>query len=66
MPVIFTSLLWNSAGINSDKSSLGWLGTQIFAVSQTPQVWLDCIVEEDNNALKFVVGCRGARCSQTA
>jgi amino acid adenylation domain-containing protein len=53
MPVIFTSLLWNSAGINSDKSSLGWLGTQIFAVSQTPQVWLDCIVEEDNNALRL-------------
>jgi amino acid adenylation domain-containing protein len=52
MPVIFTSLLWNSAGLSSDKSSLGWLGTQIFAVSQTPQVWLDCIVEEDNNLLR--------------
>ena len=53
MPVIFTSLLWNSAGVNSDKSSLGWLGTQVFAVSQTPQVWLDCIVEEDSNGLRL-------------
>ena len=54
MPVIFTSLLWNSASVSSEKfSSLGWLGTQIFAVSQTPQVWLDCIVEEDNNDLRL-------------
>lgn len=38
MPFVFTSLL--TSGVDDD-ADLGWMGKEIYGVSQTPQVWLD-------------------------
>ena len=51
-PVVFTSLLRSDAGSNSGNA-LEWLGECVFALSQTPQVWLDCIVSEVDGGLKL-------------
>ena len=45
MPVVFTSVL----GINQDEKS--WLGKTTYQLSQTPQVWLDNQVYEQDNEL---------------
>ncbi|ORI16272.1 non-ribosomal peptide synthetase [Rhodococcus sp. 1168] len=47
-PVVFTSGLGLS---NRDESPTEWLGTEMFGVSQTPQVLLDHIVREDGGRL---------------
>ncbi|MGD9485849.1 amino acid adenylation domain-containing protein [Streptomyces sp. TRM70308] len=46
-PVVFTSLL-------DDTGGLDWLGEEVFAVSQTPQVWLDHQATEHHGALRLV------------
>lgn len=49
MPVVFTSLLNLDGG-----DGVAWsekLGSTIYAVTQTPQVYLDCIVHEDKGDL---------------
>ncbi len=46
-PVVFTSLLEDTAGLD-------WLGEEVFAVSQTPQVWLDHQATEHHGALRLV------------
>jgi amino acid adenylation domain-containing protein len=50
MPVVFTSLLWNDSTAG-DRSVAHWLGEQVYGVSQTPQVWLDCVVYESQGSL---------------
>jgi pyochelin synthetase len=52
MPVVFTSLLGLT---DSDKSAGGFSlpGDVVYAVSQTPQVWLDHQVYEQEGALVF-------------
>lgn len=49
-PVVFTSLLGQrqQRGDNDDKF---WMGDVIFGISQTPQVWLDHQVTEEDGAL---------------
>ena len=51
MPVVFTSTLgqWD-AGDAAQRGLLGAL-EEVFAVTQTPQVWLDCQVSELHGAL---------------
>ena len=52
MPIVFTSIL----GLNSsDEKDLkaNFLGEEVYSVSQTPQVWLDHQVTEQNGGLLF-------------
>jgi amino acid adenylation domain-containing protein len=53
MPVVFTSALGikEMQGIQSTERC--WLGERVFSVSQTPQVWLDHQVMEEEGALGF-------------
>lgn len=45
-PVVFTGALNN--GLQAEgRSVLGWMGEVCHAVTQTPQVWLDCQTVED-------------------
>jgi len=50
MPVVFTSTLGIGAG-GEDASSWHHFGEQVFAVSQTPQVWLDHVASERDGGL---------------
>ncbi len=48
MPVVFTSAL----GISDDLTNMSLpFGEQIWGISQTPQVWLDCQVTEREGGL---------------
>jgi SagB-type dehydrogenase family enzyme len=49
MPVVFTSTLRNESA--AEQAPLAWLGEEAFAVSQTPQVWLDHQLGEDEHGL---------------
>ncbi|MGD1808688.1 amino acid adenylation domain-containing protein [Dapis sp. BLCC M126] len=52
MPVVFTSTL----GLDSlaqNSSMLGDLGELVYSISQTPQVWLDHQIREQNGTLEF-------------
>ena len=51
LPVVFTSALPIHALTHSPIFPSGWLGERIFTVSQTPQVWLDHQVYEENDDL---------------
>ena len=52
MPIVFTSLLdLGAQGFCSPTLSLGRLGKVVCSVTQTPQVWLDYQVLEENGAL---------------
>ncbi|MEM1252990.1 MAG: amino acid adenylation domain-containing protein [Cyanobacteria bacterium P01_H01_bin.21] len=53
MPVIFTSLLANPQLQERAAADTNWLGTLVYAVSQTPQVWLDNQVYEENGELVY-------------
>ncbi|MCP4920538.1 MAG: amino acid adenylation domain-containing protein, partial [Proteobacteria bacterium] len=48
VPVVFTSTL----GLPVSET-MGWLGESVFSVTQTPQVWLDHIVLEEEGALHY-------------
>jgi len=50
MPVVFTSLL-NLADRSEESTWAGRLGKTIYAISQTPQVYLDFMVNEDAGEL---------------
>lgn len=52
MPVVFTSSLIHDAG-DLETSPMSWLGDVVFAITQTPQVWLDHEVYEDAGSLVF-------------
>lgn len=49
MPIVFTSGL----GLNSQHSG-NWIGDIAYSISQTPQVWLDHQVTEENGELNLV------------
>ena len=49
-PVAFTSLLNLGSG-GDEPSWLGRLGETVYAITQTPEVYLDCMVQEDRGAL---------------
>lgn len=49
-PVVFTS----GVGIGDGAPPAAWLGTEVFGVSQTPQVLLDHLVWEEGDALRLV------------
>lgn len=49
-PVVFTS----GVGIGTGAPPAAWLGTEVFGVSQTPQVLLDHLVWEEGGTLRLV------------
>ncbi|WP_086666102.1 non-ribosomal peptide synthetase [Lentzea kentuckyensis] len=49
-PVVFTS----GVGIGDGTPPASWLGTEVFGVSQTPQVLLDHLVWEEGGTLRLV------------
>lgn len=49
MPVVFTSTL----ALGLDLGTVTQLGEMVYGISQTPQVWLDHQVMEENGALVF-------------
>ncbi|WP_143532263.1 non-ribosomal peptide synthetase [Saccharothrix sp. ALI-22-I] len=49
-PVVFTS----GVGIGDGAPPAAWLGTEVFGVSQTPQVLLDHLVWEEDGTLRLV------------
>jgi amino acid adenylation domain-containing protein len=51
MPIVFTSLL--SADTAAADTSLSMLGEEVYGITQTPQVWLDLLVFEQDGALMF-------------
>ncbi|WP_342374541.1 amino acid adenylation domain-containing protein [Myxococcus stipitatus] len=53
MPVVFTSLLGHRSARAEGGLLFGWLGKQAHAISQTPQVWIDHQVLEDDGVLRF-------------
>lgn len=48
-PVVFTSLL----GLKTDSTMENILGEEIFSLTQTPQVYLDCQVSDDDGTLQI-------------
>jgi amino acid adenylation domain-containing protein len=52
MPVIFTSTL-GLESLGQDTSILSQLGELVYSISQTPQVWLDNQLREQNGTLIF-------------
>ena len=52
MPLVFTSLLnLSGQGLTSLYTSLARLGTLMFSITQTPQVWIDHQLHEEDGAL---------------
>lgn len=51
MPVVFTSLLPQTS--KSSKNPMSWIGEKIYSISQTPQVWFDHVVKEEDEELIF-------------
>ncbi len=56
MPVVFTSALGQGRGAPDDVPTR-WLGSMIYGISQTPQVWMDHQVYEEAGALVFNWDC---------
>ena len=52
MPVVFTSTLTMDAEME-EKIPMSWLGEQVYSIGQTPQVWLDHQIFEEDGALTF-------------
>jgi amino acid adenylation domain-containing protein len=50
MPIVFTSLL-NLGDGNEGTLGAGRLGQTVYGISQTPQLYLDCIVHEEGEEL---------------
>jgi amino acid adenylation domain-containing protein len=51
MPVVFTSTLTQER--QSEAAFPDWLGEMVYAIGQTPQVWLDHLVSEEAGSLVF-------------
>jgi amino acid adenylation domain-containing protein len=49
MPVVFTSILPDET--RNAPNPMAWMGNLVYAISQTPQVWLDHMVFEDAGEL---------------
>jgi len=52
MPIVFTSAL-RSKSSGEEKSAMRWLGEINYTITQTPQVWLDHQVMEDDGELVY-------------
>lgn len=52
-PVVFTSALNPNGNVERQPAAMRWLGEVIYTVTQTPQVWLDHQVTEDEGALIY-------------
>ncbi|GAB1545496.1 hypothetical protein NUACC21_81720 [Scytonema sp. NUACC21] len=52
MPIVFTSAL-DSIGSTQGLNALSQLGEKVYSISQTPQVWLDHQVFEEDGVLLF-------------
>lgn len=52
MPVVFTSTLTLDTEL-AERIPMSWLGEQVYSIGQTPQVWLDHQVFEENGDLTF-------------
>ncbi len=52
IPVVFTSALGHQTHVGGDEP-MGWLGKGTYAITQTPQVWIDHHVIEDANGLSL-------------
>ncbi|MBT4836027.1 MAG: amino acid adenylation domain-containing protein, partial [Methylococcales bacterium] len=53
LPVVFTSALPIQETDQQEKFPLSWLGEKVFAITQTPQVWLDHQIFEDGDGLSL-------------
>lgn len=53
MPVVFTSMLDISRPKDGQRSPTSALGQLVYGITQTPQLWLDCQVYEEDGALRF-------------
>jgi L-cysteine---[L-cysteinyl-carrier protein] ligase PchF len=53
MPVVFTSALFLASTEDDPSEGIGFFGERVFAISQTPQVWLDHQVAEERGELVF-------------
>ena len=51
LPVVFTSLL--AERYEGEIAPLAWLGERVYGISQTPQVWLDHQLFEEEGALVY-------------
>jgi amino acid adenylation domain-containing protein len=51
MPVVFTSIL-HQGELDTGEEALG-VGEEVYSISQTPQVWLDHQVDEEEGKLRF-------------
>ena len=51
VPVVFTSTLGQE--VSDTAAPTAWLGDLVYGISQTPQVWLDHQVGEDDGSLVF-------------
>ncbi|GCF10053.1 non-ribosomal peptide synthetase/type I polyketide synthase [Dictyobacter arantiisoli] len=51
MPVVFTSFLNLNSATEDNHLPFDKLGEVVYAIAQTPQVWLDCVVEEEAGTL---------------
>ncbi|MFX0035749.1 MAG: amino acid adenylation domain-containing protein [Candidatus Hermodarchaeota archaeon] len=52
MPVVFTSLL-ETENLNKKQNPLNWIGKIVNCLTQTPQVWIDHQLREENDSLQF-------------
>ncbi|WP_095980634.1 non-ribosomal peptide synthetase [Melittangium boletus] len=50
MPIVFTSTITSRT---NTLFEIDWLGRLVYAISQTPQVWLDHQITEEKGALSF-------------
>lgn len=53
MPVVFTSVLTQESS-SSGHNPMRWMGETVFSIYQTPQVWLDHSVVEEDGALELI------------
>ncbi|MCG8424974.1 MAG: amino acid adenylation domain-containing protein [Proteobacteria bacterium] len=53
MPVVFTSRLFTIQGFGGDTAAGESVGELVYSISQTPQVWLDHHLTEEDGALCF-------------
>ncbi|MET0406382.1 MAG: amino acid adenylation domain-containing protein, partial [Cystobacter sp.] len=53
MPVVFTSMLGLRSRKSEGKGLFSWMGRTVHTITQTPQVWLDSQLREEEGALLF-------------
>ncbi|HEX8539779.1 MAG TPA: amino acid adenylation domain-containing protein, partial [Cystobacter sp.] len=53
MPVVFTSMLGLRPRKSDDTALFSWMGQTVYTITQTPQVWLDSQLREEDGALLF-------------